>query len=167
MGVEVDFATWQSLTGVLHEEAAALDEQRWGDWVNLFTDDCVYWVQAWQGEHELADDPERDVSLIYMDSKAMIEDRLWRFTSGTAPAAIPLPRTSHLVGTVTLQNISETEAQLRSHWQVSAYRFKEMTQTAGRSYYTLRLEDEQWRIARRRSILINDQTQTALDLYHL
>ena len=167
MGAETDFATWQALTGVLHEEAVALDEQRWDDWINLFTDDCIYWVPAWQGEHDLADDPERDVSLIYMDSKEMIEDRLWRFTSGTAPAAIPLPRTSHLVGTVTLQAISETEAQLCSHWQVAAYRFKEMTQTAGRSYYTLRLEGGQWRIARRRSILINDQTQTALDLYHL
>ena len=167
MAVETDFSTWQALTGVLNEEAAALDEQRWDDWIELFTDDCVYWVQAWQGEHELANDPERDVSLIYMDSKAMIEDRLWRFTSGTAPAAIPLPRTSHLVGTVTLQALSDKVAQLRSHWQVAAYRFKELTQTAGRSDYTLRRESGRWRIARRRSILINDQAQTALDLYHL
>lgn len=167
MAVEIDFATWQALTGVLHEEAAALDEQRWEDWLKLFADDCIYWVHAWNGEHELAEDPERDVSLVYMDDKSMIEDRLWRFTSGTSPASIPLPRTSHLVGTVTLDSISTTKAHLRSHWQVSAYRFKELIQTAGRSYYTLRLEHGQWRIARRRSVLINDQVQTTLDLYHL
>ncbi len=167
MAEQIDFLTWQALTDVLHEEASALDEQRWDDWLSLFTDDCIYWIPAWNGEHELAEDPERDVSLIYMDDKAMIEDRLWRFTSGTAPAAIPLPRTSHLVGTVTLESFSGNEATLRSHWQVSAYRFKELTETAGRSYYTLRLEQGQWRIARRRSVLINDQVQTTLDLYHL
>lgn len=167
MAAITDFATWQALCNVLHEEAAALDEQRWDDWLDLFTEDCIYWVQAWNGEHELADDPERDVSLIYMDNKAMIGDRLWRFTSGTAPAAIPLPRTSHLVGNINLLGLDGDTAHLKSHWQVSAYRFKELTQTAGRSQYTLRREGDDWRIAHRRSVLINDQAQTALDLYHL
>ena len=167
MAATTDFATWQALCNVLHEEGAALDEQRWDDWLALFTEDCVYWVQAWNGEHELAGNPERDVSLIYMDVRTMLEDRLWRFTSGTAPAAIPLPRTSHLVGNITLRRLEGDSAELSSHWQVSAYRFKELTQTAGRSDYTLRCEGEQWRIAHRRSVLINDQAHTTLDLYHL
>lgn len=163
----VDFDTWNLLSGVLYEEAAALDEQRWEDWLSLYTDDCVYWVQAWDSEHELSCNPENDVSLIYMDNKSMLEDRQWRFTSGTSPASVPLPRTNHLVGNVKLEEFSGNKAVLKSHWQVASYRFRELTQIAGRSRYMLTLENGLWKIEKRQTVLINDQVQTTLDLYHI
>ncbi|MBL4744588.1 MAG: aromatic-ring-hydroxylating dioxygenase subunit beta [Cycloclasticus sp.] len=165
--VPMDFDTWNSLCSVLYEEAASLDEQRWDDWLSLYTDDCVYWVQAWNGEHELANNPENEVSLMYMDNKTMLEDRMWRFTSGASPASTPLPRTNHLVGNISLVELSTDKAVLKSHWQVASYRFRELTQIAGRSCYTLRLENGQWKIAHRQTVIVNDQVQTTLDLYHI
>jgi len=163
----VGFDTWNLLSGVLYEEASALDEQRWDDWLSLYTDDCIYWVQAWDSEHELSSNPENEVSLMYMDEKTMLEDRMWRFTSGTSPASTPLPRTSHLVGNVSLVDFRGDKAVLKSNWQVASYRFKELTQIAGRSKYTLKLENGLWKIERRQTIIINDQVQTTLDLYHI
>ena len=49
---------------LLFEEAAALDERRWHDWLALFTPDCEYWVPAWKSAFETTSDPDGEVSLI-------------------------------------------------------------------------------------------------------
>src|SRR5215813_3867350 len=50
--------------------AAALDEQRLADWVEMFTDDAFYVVISRENA-----DKGLPVGLIYCDSKAMIHDR--------------------------------------------------------------------------------------------
>lgn len=52
--------------------AAALDERRYADWIDLFTDDCVYRVQA-------RENYDRDLPLAQMDfeSKGMLRDRVY------------------------------------------------------------------------------------------
>ena len=52
--------------------AAALDERRYADWVDLFTDDCVYRVQA-------RENFDRGLPLAQMDfeSKGMLRDRVY------------------------------------------------------------------------------------------
>ncbi len=50
--------------------AAALDEQRLTDWVEMFTDDAFYVVISRENA-----DKQLPVGLIYCDSKAMIHDR--------------------------------------------------------------------------------------------
>ena len=50
--------------------AAALDEQRLADWVEMFTDDAFYVVISRENA-----DKGMPVGLIYCDSKAMIHDR--------------------------------------------------------------------------------------------
>jgi anthranilate 1,2-dioxygenase small subunit len=50
--------------------AAALDEQRLTDWVEMFTDDAFYVVISRENA-----DKQLPVGLIYCDSKAMIYDR--------------------------------------------------------------------------------------------
>jgi len=35
---------------VLVREAVFLDEQRWDEWLALFTEDCEYWMPTWRTE---------------------------------------------------------------------------------------------------------------------
>ena len=43
---------------VLFEEARALDEQRFEDWLAMYADDAIFWVPAWTDDNRLTDDPE-------------------------------------------------------------------------------------------------------------
>ena len=90
MSGDVDFPTWQALTGVLVEEAACLDEQRWDDWLALFTEDAVLWAPAWDAEHRLTTDPQSEVSLFYVEGRPALSDRVWRWSRGDSPASVPL-----------------------------------------------------------------------------
>lgn len=57
------------IENLLYTEARLLDERRFDEWLDLFTDDAIYWIPA-GGE---APDPKRHVSLIYDD-----RTRLWQ-----------------------------------------------------------------------------------------
>ena len=42
----------------LFEEARLLDERRWREWLELYSDDVVFWVPAYTDQSELVNDPE-------------------------------------------------------------------------------------------------------------
>ena len=74
----------------LYHEAALLDAGALDDWVELFTDDGVYWVPA----RTDAPDPARHVSIVY-DDKPRLLVRVARLQSGKEyaqePPSPPLP----------------------------------------------------------------------------
>ena len=80
---------------VLFREAYYLDGRKWDDWLELFTEDCEYWVPSWKDEHQVTEDPKREISLIYYGGRFGLEDRVWRIRSGQSIASTPLPRTTH------------------------------------------------------------------------
>jgi 3-phenylpropionate/cinnamic acid dioxygenase small subunit len=162
-----DFATWQVLTGVLIEEAACLDEQRWDDWLALFTEDAVLWAPAWDAEHRLTTDPQSEVSLFYVEGRPALSDRVWRWSRGDSPASVPLPRTSHLIGSLRVLSCDGRQAELTARWHTQVYRSRRTWSYAGGYRHTLRLEDGHWRIARKTIVLTNDLLDTTLDLYHV
>ena len=162
-----DFATWQALSGLLFEEAACLDEQRWNDWLDLYTDDAVLWAPAWDSEHQLTRDPMNEVSLFYVEGKPALSDRAWRWSSGDSAASAPLPRTSHLVGSVRVTQFSADAAVLHSRWHTQVYRARRTWSYAGSYRHTLLLGDGRWRIAHKYIVLTNDLVDTTLDLYHV
>lgn len=167
MSAVADFATWQALCDVLHEEAACLDEQRWDDWLALYTDDAVLWAPAWDAEHQLTRDPMREVSLFYVEGKPALSDRAWRWSRGDSPASQPLPRTSHLIGNVRAQELTPAQAVLAARWHTQVYRARRTWSYAGSYRHTLRLEAGHWRIAQKTIVLTNDLVDTTLDLYHV
>ena len=62
---------------LLYREAWCLDNKCWEDWLALYTEDAVYWAPAMDGDEGWTDDPDKDVSLMYMD-KAGLEARIFR-----------------------------------------------------------------------------------------
>jgi anthranilate 1,2-dioxygenase small subunit len=84
--------------------AAALDEQRLADWVEMFTDDAFYVVISRENA-----DKNMPVGLIYCDSKAMIHDRAF----ATEKTAMFAPRyLRHIIGN--LQILGEDKGAIRA-----------------------------------------------------
>src|SRR5258707_14304442 len=82
---------------LVHREAMYLDEQRWDEWLALYTEDCEYWMPAWKADGTPTTNPQAEVSHIYYASRAGLEDRVVRIRSRKTAASAPMPRTPHLL----------------------------------------------------------------------
>lgn len=156
---------------LIHREARLLDTQAWDEWLALYADDCVYWVPAWDGEHRLTDNPDTEISLIYYEGRAGLEDRIWRIRSGKSVASTPMPRTVHVVGGVELLDAKTLTLELCASWTTHVYRVKrkEHQVHCGRYEYTLKRpdSDSEWKIGRKKVTLVNDTVPTMVDIYCL
>lgn len=163
----MDVALLHAVSDLLYREGACLDAQQWDEWLALYTEDCEYWMPAWDGDHELTTDPKSQMSLIYYDSRRGLEERIVRIRSGLSAASTPLPRTSHMVSNVRLGERAGEELTVTAQWQTHAFRHQESQTFYGRCEYRLRAVGGEWRIARKKIILLNDVITTALDIYHI
>lgn len=152
---------------VLAREALYLDTQRWDDWLALFTDDTHYWMPAWTGEHTLSASPDTELSLMYCTARAGLADRVWRVRSGLSVASMPLPRTSHAVTSSLVTAQDDGTLRVESAWSCSVFSLKLRSAHTffGRYEHVLRSEGGQWRIARKKVVLMNDTIPTMLDFY--
>ena len=156
--------------GVVAREALLLDAQRWDDWLALYAEDARFWLPAWTDEHRLSASPERELSLIFCASRAGLEDRVWRVRSGLSVASRPLPRTTHLVGNSVASVATDAPAGdvlVESSWACHVFELKERTTQVfhGRYEHRLRRAGDDWRIAAKTIVLMNDTIPTMLDFY--
>jgi len=157
-------------TDLLSREAMYLDEKRWDEWLALYAPDCEFWVPTWTAEGNLTTSPQTELSLIYYTARGALEDRIVRIRSGRSPAALPLPRTTHIVSNILpLEPPQAALIRLRSSWVCHAYfPLLEASHTFfGRAEYDLQLRDGQWVIAKKKTILENDRIPMAIDIYCL
>ena len=84
---------------LLHLEARLLDEGRLEEWLDLFTDDALYWLP-------IAADGPREPSII-KESKAGMEERVFRLTKTLAHAQNPASRTQHDVTNIEVQQAAD------------------------------------------------------------
>lgn len=173
MTVAIELAAEELLrTGaeLLAREAAYLDERKWDEWVALFASDCEFWVPTWTAEGNLTTSPQTELSLMYFAGRGGLEDRIVRIRSGRSPAALPLPRTTHMVGNILPLEAPEVERiRLRSSWTCHAF-FPLMNATHtffGRAEYELSLRNGVWLIAKKKTILENDRIPMPIDIYCL
>lgn len=154
-------------TELLYHEAACLDQQRWSEWLELFTEDVEFWIPAWDAEHESTSDPRTEISLMYYDSRAGLEDRIWRIQSGLSSASTPLPRTCHLITNVQINPVVGAQVHVSAHWLVQSFKVREQQSHShyGSYEYVLRREGDRLRIAKKKIIVLNDVIPSALDIY--
>jgi 3-phenylpropionate/cinnamic acid dioxygenase small subunit len=162
--------TLEAAAAVLNAEGLCLDERRWEDWLALYAEDAIYWVPAWKNESETTTDPDRELSLIYYQGRAGLEDRIWRLKSGLSVASNPLRRTAHMFGSIQLTETAEGEGgRVKASGVVHVYDPRRKTATAffGLYEYHLRLADGEWKIAAKTVRLLNDNIPSVLDVYML
>ena len=149
-------------------EAVYLDEQRWDEWLALFTEDCEYGVPTWRTEEALTSDPQAEISHIYYANRAGLEDRIVRIRSGRSPASVPLRRTTHVVGNFLLAGAEgKSLIRMRSSWTSHVFdsHHKRTDVFFGHAYYELRRKGKSWLIAKKKTILQNDYLPSMVDIY--
>src|ERR1700724_3197568 len=98
----------------LYREARLLDERRFHDWLQLFTDDVRYWMVTrsilypWSSKAIAILNPGRNVDeiadedglAVLDETKRTLEGRVARLETGMAWAEDPPSRTRHLIANV-------------------------------------------------------------------
>lgn len=141
----------QQAEEILFEEARLLDAGRYDDWFAMFTDDAIYWVPC-NGE---GIDPNREISLVY-DDHARLRDRVDRLNTGVAHAQSPPSKTCRLISNVQIQQVSTDTAAITSAFLLYELRQSRQRIFAGHYLHRLRLENDGWKIAWKKAVLVNN-----------
>ena len=151
---------------VLFEEARALDEQRFDDWLALYAEDAVFWVPAWTDEGRPTQDPETELSLIHC-TRAQLAERVGRVEGGRSLASTPLPRTAHVISNVLAEDAGPGRILVRSLALTHAFNIKRRETSLAYALVEHELvgHGADWRIARKKIQLQNDYIATMMDFY--
>jgi 3-phenylpropionate/cinnamic acid dioxygenase small subunit len=158
----------QLAVDLVAREARLLDERAWDDWLALYDDDALFWVPTWRDEDELTQDPQRELSFMHLQGRALLAERIARIRSGLSAASKPLPRTNHLV-TGSLVDLQGDTAAVRSAWMTHVWLHKdaELVTYTGCYEHVLRWAGDGWRIRRKVIVLVNDRLASPVDVFHL
>ena len=147
-------------------EGLLLDQKKWDDWLQLYTEDAEYWVPAWEDEDELCEDPQTAISLIYYDSRDGLEGRIYRLRTEKSLISHPLPRTCHLTtNLLATQDSEDADVIVTSSWTVHSCRLDKTSFLFGNQTHHLRRDGSGFRIRKRKIIVCNDRIATVLDVY--
>ena len=151
----------------LAREALLLDRLDFDPWLALYTSDCLFWMPAWRDDGTQTEDPDRELSLIFYRGRRNLEDRVWRISSGQSVASTPLPRSVHAVTNVLVERSSGEAADVCASFAVHLFDVRaERTHVFfGRYEYRLVRSGEDWRIATKKVLLLNDVIPTVVDIY--
>ena len=72
--MKIDHELKRDVAELIQWEATLLDRRRWDDWIDLFTEDAVYWVPSWADEEKTTSDPETQLNLIYLRDRGGLEE---------------------------------------------------------------------------------------------
>ena len=154
---------------LLAREAMLLDRRDWDGWLALYAEDCVFWVPAWREDDTPVEDPDREVSHIYHDSREGLEERVLRLRTQRSVTTMPLWRTAHLVTGIVAHNEGTGRIVADAAFSVSLFHPRTGVQHSlfGRSEVRLRQAGSAWCIARKKILVMNDLIPTAVDFYCL
>ena len=155
------------VTRLVYREAMLLDRRRWDDWINMFTEDAVYWVPAWKSEEETTNDPDNQLNLIYLRNRGGLEDRVFRIETRDSYASVPLDRTVHVVSNILIEAETAHEIEVTANCLVHTYGKKGSMTRGGRYDYSLRRVGVALKIARKKIVFIDDRLEGPIDVYHM
>jgi 3-phenylpropionate/cinnamic acid dioxygenase small subunit len=154
----------------LYREARLLDERRFHEWLELFTNDLRYWMGARTNRYPrsskaiailspnryVEDDQTREDELSILDeTKETLAGRVARLDTGMAWAEDPPSRTRHLITNVEV-GLGDGPSEIRVYSNFIVYRSRAETEEdfyVGARQDILRRVDGAWKIARRKLTL--------------
>ncbi len=145
--------------GLLHQveqflfhQAELLDGKCWQDYIDLFAADGIYWMPVAAEQTEWLDSPS-----IFIEDKPLMSIRMGRVTHPNAWSQAPMWGTSHVVGNIVIESVSEERLTVRSRFQMLELRRDAQRHFAGTYRHTLRRSAEGLRIELQRVDLLNSQ----------
>jgi 3-phenylpropionate/cinnamic acid dioxygenase small subunit len=145
-------ALQQRVEQFLFHQSELLDEKHWAAYIDLFASDGVYWMPVTPDQTEWLDSPS-----IFAEDRALMEIRMGRVTHPNAWSQAPQWGTSHLVGNVVIESVTDAEIRVRSRFQMVELRRDTLRHFAGTYRHTLRPEGEDFKIGLQRVDLLNGQ----------
>jgi benzoate/toluate 1,2-dioxygenase beta subunit len=136
----------------LFRQAALLDDKQWHGFIELFTEDGVYWMPAspeqttWDG-----------VPSIFGEDRNLMRVRMKRLTHPHAWSQAPLWGTNHIVGNVVIEKEDGDALTVRSRFHMMEFRRDSSRHFAGSYLHHLRRTPAGLRIKLQRVDMINAQ----------
>lgn len=140
------------LIGFVRHEARLIDEQRFDEWLALFTEDARYWMPLEPGQT----DPILHNSLFY-DDLVLLRIRIERLKGAKTYSQKPKSRCHHLLQTPLVEAMDHAAGRFET-WTPFHYletRLDEQSLFAGWSRHSLVLEGGALRIRLKRVDLVN------------
>jgi 3-phenylpropionate/cinnamic acid dioxygenase small subunit len=148
-----------AIENFLYREAELLDERRFSEWLDLLTDDLVYFMPIHRNVKfgDAARERTRHgVDISWFDEdKWTLTRRVEQLNTGIHWAEEPASRVSHLVTNVQLHEIvpsldAPREVTVKSRFLIYQNRVENETALfVGKRLDVLRREDDAWKLARR------------------
>jgi benzoate/toluate 1,2-dioxygenase beta subunit len=136
----------------LYREAQLADEHRFDEWLALWADgDVLYWIPANRDDV----DPRRQVSIVY-ETRAQIEERLFRLKSRGMHSQQPRSRMRRTVSNVMIESDDGTTAQVEANFVLVELRSSRQQVYGGRFVYRLRHDREEVRMVEKKVLLVNN-----------
>lgn len=142
----------QDLIRFVYREARLLDEKRYDEWYELFTEDGFYWVPLAPEQT----DPLDHTSLAYED-RLLLKLRIERLRSPRAFSQQPASRSHHLLQMpeVEKSDLSGNEHVLRTQFIYTETQGDEQQLYACTSFHTLTVENATLKMRLKRVNLLN------------
>ena len=150
-------ALWFELMRFYIREAWLLDERKLDEWLDLFTDDVLYFMprrkNVLRRELHRETTPLGDLAILEEDRR-YLEMRVARLASGMAWAEDPPSRTRHLVGNLEAKSLANGEVEARTAFLVYRSHLETDQQLlSGCREDLLRRVNGGWKVARRTIVL--------------
>lgn len=159
--------SYENVCAFLYKEARLLDERDWDNWLDMYDENCTFWMPAWDDDGELTEDPQSEISLIYYARRAGLEDRVFRIRTERSSATIPDTRTSHNISNVEVLEQSSGIIKLRFNWHTMSIRYNHTDHFCGTSFYTVDVSGANPIIKDKKVVLKTDYIRHVIDVYHI
>ncbi|HEY9278724.1 MAG TPA: aromatic-ring-hydroxylating dioxygenase subunit beta [Eoetvoesiella sp.] len=163
----MSIVTEQQLITFVHAEARLLDEQKFNDWLGLFTDDGHYWMPL---SHDQTD-PLLEGSLMYED-KLLLQVRIERLAGQRTYSQQPKSRSHHLLAQPSIETQhpwhqpDQGQYTVRAAFHYVETRLDQQTLYAGWATYELIKLEDALRIRQKRVDLVNcDSALRSIQLF--
>jgi benzoate/toluate 1,2-dioxygenase subunit beta len=137
---------------LLYRQAECLDAKNWQGFIDLFTDDGLYWVPA-TPEQTTGD----GVPSIFYEDRDLMAVRMRRLGHPRAWSQKTDWGTNHVVSNVVIDRLDGDAAVVRSRFHMMEFRNDATRHFAGSYIHHLKRAKNGWRIQRQRVDMVNAQ----------
>lgn len=155
--VNVTNSTINAIQELLTTEARLLDQNEYSKWLDLYADQCVYWIPSERPASNLRE----VISIEFHDRRRML-DRATRLTTGLAYSQLPPSRTSRVWSGLEIwpSKSDENEWRARYNFHIVEYRAGHQRTLAGWSGFVINESNGKFEIVLKQVNLVDcDQPQ--------
>lgn len=149
---QADPALMHQVQTLLFRQAAMLDAKNWADWMDLFSDDGVYWMPATPEQSDWASQPS-----IFAEDRLLMEVRAGRLQHPNAWSQAANWSTNHIVGNVMIEQAQADALEVYSRFHMLELRRDNVRHFAGSYRHSLVRLGADWKIKLQRVDMSNAQ----------